>query len=320
MTDHPNVVCHADYCYVAEGQTGCRDGHIPISACPNVDLDVKTPDTPIPGEAMPWYGVSFGEADAETVTATGRPRVVALVGLPNAGKTTALAAYWILLRRGQELAGMRFAGSYTLLGWHAVARCLGWPPEGSRSFPPHTTATGNREPALLHVAMKQGDTVTDILFTDVPGEWFRDWAFDRDAVPGANWIAHHADVFVLLSDSDALRGPERGSARMQYLTLAGRVEQAAAGRPVLPVRAKADLEVPETILETLSEKEASWFGRGAVPMSVHSHEDSLPALLEPLDTVTRMATEPIVMPPGPRAPVTGDPFLDFVAQHFERTE
>ena len=235
-----------------------------------------------------------------------------LVGLSGSGKTTALAAYWTLLRRGHRPTGYDFAGSYTLLGWHAIARHMAWAPEGQRQFPPHTTATGEREPALLHTALKHGDILHDFLFTDVPGEWFREWAFDRNAVPGANWIASQADLIILLSDSSALSGPDRGAARAQYGALAARVEEAATGSTVLPVRAKADLPLSDGIARNLSEMEVRRFGRAAVPMSVYGLDGGNGPCFDPLDVAIEMATAPVTVPPTARA-ATGDPFLDFSA-------
>ena len=306
------VTCGTANCFAADGLSGCRDGYSPVQTCPNIqhieatEPDVRTAAIP------PWSGLPLGEVDAEAIVGTGQPRLVALVGLSGSGKTTALAAYWTQLRRGYRPAGHDFAGSYTLFGWHAIAHHIAWPPEGQRQFPPHTTATGEREPALLHTALKHGDTLYDFLFTDVPGEWFREWAFDRDAVPGANWIASQADLIILLSDSSALSGADRGAAQAQYGALAARVEEAADGSPVLPVRAKADLPLSDAIAKNLSEMEVLRFDRAAAPMSIYGLNGGIGPCLDPLDVAIEMATAPVTVPPPARAE-TGDPFLDFSA-------
>ena len=313
VTSEQTVVCNAPNCFASDGQSGCRDGYAPVPTCPNAQhIEATEPHVPA-ATIPPWSGLPLGKVDAEAIAGTGHPRLVALVGLSGSGKTTALAAFWTLLRRGHRPAGHDFAGSYTLLGWHAIARHMAWHPEGNREFPPHTTATGEREPALLHIALKRGDSVYDLLFTDLPGEWFREWAFDRDAVPGANWIAEQADVLMLLSDSNALSGEARGTARAQYNALAARVAEEADDSPVLPVRAKADLPLSNAMEKGLSEMETRMFGRPAARMSVYglnSHSDSC---LDPIDVAIDMATSPVMVRPPIRAE-TGDPFLDFSAQ------
>ncbi len=313
VTNRRSMICDTQYCFATDGQIGCRDGYTPVTTCPNFQhVEASEPhvrEVTIP----PWSGLPLGEVDAEAILGTGHPRLIALVGLSGSGKTTALAAFWTLLRRGHRPSGYDFAGSYAMLGWHAISRPMAWHPEGQRQFPPHTTATGEREPSLLHVALRRGESVYDLLFTDLPGEWFREWAFDRDAVPGANWIANESDLLMLLSDSQALRGAARGAARSQYDALAARVADAADGRPVLPVRAKADLSLPCAMEKGLSEMETQRFGRPATPMSIYGLDGQNDPCLDPIDVAIDMATAPAMVRP-PKRSETGDPFLDFSAQ------
>ena len=85
------------------------------------------------------------------------------------------------------------------------------------------------------------------MLTDAPGEWFRNWAVNRDAPDseGARWAAEHADVFLLAADREALAGRERGAARTDIQLLARRLADGLRGRPVALVWTKADTPIPE---------------------------------------------------------------------------
>ena len=301
--------CSRLHCYAPD--TGCLDGNASHGDCDDWGGGVEARSPEISGQRPTWTGHSLGAIDLEVATAHRRPRFVAVVGAAGVGKTTALATYFLALRKGHRPADMRFAGSFTLLGWHAVTRHFGFPPSGSRRFPPHTTiSAGSRAPALLHLRFAtQAGRHQDILFSDVPGEWFEEWAFEASAAEGAQWIAERADLFVVMSDSDALAGAERGIACNNYATLASRVSSAAGGRPVIPVRAKADIEVPASIVERLRGVDRRFFGCEAQPLSVLAERGSAP-LLGALDDVTGLALAQRGLSPQIRQPYQ-DPFLDF---------
>ncbi len=301
------AVCRNQYCFAPD--TPCHLGDANLVDCDNWQAQGQSDvAVSVEGDRPPWSGLALGSVDVTAVAATRRARMVALVGAADAGKTSALAAYFIGLRRGHVTDGLGFAGSYTLLGWDQIAHHAEFPPTGSRGFPPHTTV--GRSPALLHIRL--GDrpgNFADVLFTDVPGEWFEEWAFEADGHPGAQWIADRADVFVLLSDAGALGGSERGSARSAYQALASRVASVAGGRAVYPVRAKADLEVPEAIEDALERTDTSYFGRSATPLSVIAGTKVRDAL-EPLDEIIRLATAPRPLT-GQGVGRSSDPFLGF---------
>jgi hypothetical protein len=230
---------------------------------------------------LPWSGGSLGLSDLFPIVAVGRPRVVGVVGGPNSGKTTLLAAHWIASRRGMGSFGRAFAGSYSLSGWHQIARHLQWVPTGS-GFPPHTSAVDERSPALLHIAVaRAAHSPKQILYTDAPGEWFARWADVPAEAPGAQWIADHSDAFVILADGDALSGPDRGVARGNYVALAHQLATAARGRPVISVLTKADIEVPGPVLEQVEELNKRLFGRET--MKVSAHNNSFVSITAPID-------------------------------------
>ncbi|WP_420464333.1 TRAFAC clade GTPase domain-containing protein [Candidatus Palauibacter sp.] len=177
------------------------------------------------------------------------------MGPQNAGKTTLLGAWYLLLGRGAIPDDLRFSGSCSLAGWEAVASSLRWEPGSIRpSFPPHTSSRSTRVPGLLHLAFKRGvDHRRDYVMTDAPGEWFRNWAVNRDApaAEGARWAAEHADVFLLVADREALAGPEKGAARTDIQLLARRLADDLRGRPVALVWTKADTPIPEDTEEAV---------------------------------------------------------------------
>ena len=132
---------------------------------------------------------------------------------------------------------------------------------------------------------------------------------------GAQWIAERADLFVVMSDSDALSGKNRGPALTDYSTLAGQVSSVAADRPVIPVRAKADIDVPSSLAEQLQDVDFQWFGREARPLSVLAERGAVPSL-EALDEAIELALAPrCLLHPQERTRYQ-DPFLDFASSRM----
>jgi len=298
------TACVRETCWAPD--TACVLGQEP---CEHLVAKSTVEDAKVAGgPALPWSGQPLGLADLPAVAATGRQRLVAVVGAANAGKTTALAAHWLAARRGGARYGRAFAGSYTLHGWQRIARHLQWVPYGSGGFPPHTSASSDRSPALLHVAMNTGDGAVNILYTDVPGEWYRAWAYDAAAAPGAAWIAERADVFVVIADSAALAGAERGKARGDYEALAERVATVAQGRPVVPVRSKADIDVQTPVSDHIDDLNQRLFERTTTLVS--AHERAKAPITEALDLGLDAALVPTMASP-PVGTVDTDVLLAF---------
>lgn len=204
---------------------------------------------------LPWSGNTFGRVDVPFVAARSKPKVVAIAGPHNAGKTTLLAAWYLIAGKGHARNLGCFAGSYTLEGWENLAHSLRWTETSGPIFPMHTPTAG-RFPGLLHWALRTDcDVVLDLLLADAPGEWFRRWAIDRNAedAAGARWLADYADVFIVLADCDALSSPLRGSARNSLELLLDRVGAERKNRPVALVWSKADKEVPNEIREAVQQ-------------------------------------------------------------------
>ena len=229
---------------------GCDLGHLEFSRCPAWKAEVAPEHDARPRSdtvAMPWSGGSMGLVDLGFIAGCNKPIVLAIMGPQNAGKTTLLAAWYLLLGRGLGPSnGLCFSGSYSLAGWEAVAGSLRWEPGGVPPiFPPHTSS-GGRIPGMLHLAfMRNSRTRRDYVMTDAPGEWFSKWAINRDSreAEGARWMAEHADAFLLIADREALSGAEIGSARSAIQMLTHRLGAERGGRPVALVWTKMDIQI-----------------------------------------------------------------------------
>jgi hypothetical protein len=241
--------CVRENCFVPD--TGCDLGHADLSKClawtgrtaPN-----STEAEPVDEVLLPWSGSALGLADLGFVAGRARPLVVGVAGPQNAGKTTLLGAWYLLIGSGAfNLEDHQFSGSFSLAGWEAVAGSLRWNPGQPPSFPPHTTSRSGRAPGLLHLSFWSDTKAwsTDYLLTDAPGEWFQKWSVNRDSAEGvgARWIADHADVLLLIADREALSGENMGSARGSLQLLARRLAAERRARPIALVWTKSDIEI-----------------------------------------------------------------------------
>jgi len=241
--------CRRETCFVPD--TSCDLGHTDLLKCPiwhGAEPDESSNIELADEVLLPWSGSALGLADLGFVSGRARPIVIGVIGPQNAGKTTLLAAWYLLVGRGMaDLGGRLFSGSYTLSGWEAVAGAMRWAPGQPPSFPPHTTSRGGRAPGMLHLAF-QGENYrrpVDYLFTDAPGEWFQRWALNANSAEGegARWVSDNADAFIIVADREALSGESRGSARGSLQFLAKRLGAERRARPVALVWTKADVGI-----------------------------------------------------------------------------
>jgi len=245
--------CKRETCFVPD--TGCDFGYTDLSQCPAWCSQVKETSTEpkkVDEVLLPWSGSALGLADLGFVSGRARPFVVGIAGPQNAGKTTLLGAWYLLLGRAAvQAADREFAGSYSLAGWEAIAGAMRWEPGQPPGFPPHTSSRTGRAPGLLHLSFWDESEArsTDYLFADAPGEWFQKWAINRESAEGegARWIADRADVFLFVADREALAGENMGSARNALRLLARRLADERRGRPVALVWTKSDIEISSEI-------------------------------------------------------------------------
>lgn len=250
---------HRD-CYVPE--TSCVMGWQEPKQCEhwprNTEVTGEAPTASANAEriTVPWSGGAMGLSDIEFVAARGAPRVVAIVGPHDAGKSTFLATLFLLLLRRGAVESFLFASSCSLLAWEHVAAHMKWLGSEPPRFPPHTTAFQGRTPGLLHLGFRREDgDLRDLLFVDAPGEWFQQWAFNREApgADGARWVASHADVFVLFADCAALAGEKRGEARVVLKQIIDRVHSEQNNRPVFLVWSKSDIKIKPEVRRSIEE-------------------------------------------------------------------
>jgi hypothetical protein len=251
-----NGICSQERCHP---DSGCILGETVASNCSHwkatSDVPITHATTSTRG-SFPWTGSAFGLDDISLISGHTRPRLIALVGPHNAGKTTYLAALHLLCIRKQIVPNLCFCGSMTFGGWERIADFMRYPKESDPSYPPHTPISTDRTPGMLHYAFRDSEEqVRNLLFTDAPGEWFTNWATDPNPYqfPGATWTIAHADAFLFFIDRESLSGTKRGLSRLMIKTLSGRLAEHLHGRPLGIVWSKSDVEIEPGIKSAIKE-------------------------------------------------------------------
>jgi len=226
-----------------------------LEDCPHWASGAVASETLEPAEAesgserqlrFPWTGNAMGPTDLPYLAGASKVKLLTLAGASDAGKTSMLAAFYLLIARGFQPVGVEFAGSVTLEGWENIAGSLRWTATSGPTFPPHTSSGSGRHPGMLHLALDTLQARCELVAADAPGEWFSYWASNQASpqAEGARWLTERTDVFLVIADSEALTGADRGQARVALINLLRRVGSEAAGRPVALVWTKCDLTVP----------------------------------------------------------------------------
>jgi hypothetical protein len=241
----------------------------------------------------------LGLVDLGFVAGRSKPLVVGIVGPQNAGKTTLLAAWYLLIGKGQIPGNRQFAGSYSLAGWEAVASELRWAPGHAPSFPPHTSSRGGRAPGLLHFDFRHDNGEhRSYVFADAPGEWFKKWAMNNDGSSGARWVSEHADVFILVADCEALTGSSKGTARGSFQLLVHRLAAERGTRPVALVWTKSHIKVASEMEKVIREVVSGAITDFAeFSVSIESSRDGInDDFLELLNWILNVRREQVLLP------------------------
>jgi len=258
--------CSKPGCYPEE--TGCMafSGNKPFHECKhwkvaNKDAAKTNPEvieSSKQGYRVAWTSNSFGKNDLNLVfEKSSNATIIGLIGASDSGKTTYLSLLYLMLISSEVIPNWQFAYSYTLRGWENISNNLEWSSGNKYNFPPHTSVNEGRVAGLLHLAFRIDGQVKDFIFTDVSGEWFTQWAKDKNSNEGAEWIYNHADSFIFLIDCEKLKDIQTiPEGRRETLDIGSRLKDNLNNRPIATLWAKSDYkeDVNPKVVETI-EKE-----------------------------------------------------------------
>jgi len=152
-------------------------------------------------------------ADALRLMGTSPCRVITVVGPYDAGKTCLLTSFFLQIANGGTKPNFpyAFAGSSSLHGFLTLAKQASrYQGEPDGQVVDHTTFDDPEDAgAFLHLALRPrkdvDDRVIDLLLSDIPGEWFDDYATEEDEKVGRRLpFLSRCDGFIVLADSSAL--------------------------------------------------------------------------------------------------------------------
>lgn len=176
-----------------------------------------SPDAPVP--TTPWTGRPLDTDEVRRLLWRSPARVIAVLGNRGTGKTCLLTSFFLQLAHGQRGPfAWRFAGSQTLHGLHALCeRAARWDGVSAGQIVDATPVSETDTPRLfLHLTLRplarEDRRVLDLILTDIPGEWVRDWAERQDEVAARRLsFLDRCDGLLVLADAAALTGAERGT-------------------------------------------------------------------------------------------------------------
>ncbi|WP_256577328.1 hypothetical protein [Pseudomonas sp. Irchel s3f19] len=313
--------CTNPNCNVHDGET-CVLGELVPESCTEWNSTLKESNSTTEAVShpietrVPWSGSALGLSDLLLLLPRSKHILVGVLGAHNGGKTTLLAANYLLMLQGRAMADAMFSGSRTLHAWESLASWMRFddsarPP----TFPPHTPRASNRVPGLLHIALRrEGGDFRDVLLADAPGEWFSSWAVSESApqAEGARWLSMHSDAFIVVADCQRLSGQERGLARKELLQLLDRLANHIADRPLTLLWTKSEYDVPVGIKKAISEALKNSFPRATEhAVSIKTPE----SFATPIDATVRAAWRLAAAGEILIETQTDDPFLSFRGHH-----
>lgn len=227
---------------------------------------------------LTWSGNSMGLSDIHILSERSSPMQIGSIGEANSGKTTFLGLLYLLLNYGQFIKNWNFSNSYSLLGWEYIANYLRYQAGYKPEFPPHTSSFDGRNIGLLHLGLKRNNSLQDITFTDVPGEWFSNWSTDINdsGVGNAPWIHEKSRGFLLFIDCEGLAN-KPGIYRTSIRKLINRLINDLNKRPVAVIWSKADMydQIGESHLRIVKRELEKLPNQKEFKISIHPGEGSV---------------------------------------------
>lgn len=254
--------------------------------CPNWNNENKETKTEkiegskVKAEVVPWSGLALRPKEIELLAHRSSPFIIGTIGAPKAGKTSYLGMLYTLLFNGKRFVNWNFAGSITLIAWETLAKYLKIKENGKVDFPEPTPSNPDYY-SLYHLALRNDDSLYDVLFADSSGEVFTLWANDTEDVnaENANWIYENSDAFIFFVDcEDIIAG--RGRAKRNITQLAGQVSANLGERPVVIVWSKADKidGIPQNMKDAITESMGHYFPN-ALTISISNFSKKDPDVL-----------------------------------------
>jgi GTPase SAR1 family protein len=193
-------------------------------------------------------GFELGTQDAYEIMWARYTHLIAILGEWNAGKTSFLLSLYLMASRGNLPRSLAFAGSETLPGFEARARHIrrwsGGPVPDQ--IADHTSLSDPRQPAFLHLSMAEradGSNKTDLLLTDLPGEWTESLVNKASSAARMQFL-RRADGIIVVLDAPHLAGDGRHAESQKAQLLLDRLSSTvmiAADIPLVLLISKSDL-------------------------------------------------------------------------------
>ena len=197
-----------------------------------------------------WTGLALGSHESFPTLVDNPPVVITAAGREATGKTCLLVAQYLRIATGcPDIFPYRFVGSRTLRGWEQLSgAAFSWTGGVDDKIVPRTNLGSHREPSFLHLAIRQRvkpredalyPEVTDVIITDMPGEWFYRWSQEVAYEKNLPFLPR-TDVFWVIVDAPRLVTDRR--ADRDALDLLNRtLDYCKDGRPVALIMTQIDL-------------------------------------------------------------------------------
>jgi len=167
-----------------------------------------------------WSGLELGNNEARNIMQSSQTHLIALIGVSDVGKTCFLSSLFLKVSSADlPLKHYRFAGSRSLVGFEdRVTYSRDWK-EGQipEKLSERTQLQDDRQPGYMHLKLAHIDDPTnpyEILFTDLPGEWFESLIKDADNGERLTFLKR-ADGIVFFVDGERLSNQESQHSEIQ---------------------------------------------------------------------------------------------------------